>query len=43
MFFDAERKFGFIVIINGVRDPSMRTAVNQALYEHFIGPLSARN
>ncbi|WP_343264179.1 serine hydrolase domain-containing protein [Luteimonas qiangzhengi] len=43
MFFDADRKYGFIVITNGVRDPELRGAVNRALYEHFIGPLSSRN
>lgn len=43
MFFDPGRKYGFIVITNGARDPGIREAVNRALYEHFIAPLSARN
>ncbi|AOH35553.2 serine hydrolase domain-containing protein [Luteimonas sp. JM171] len=43
MFFDADRKYGFVVITNGVRDPDLRAAVNQALHAHFIGPLSSRN
>lgn len=43
MFFDPERKYGFIVITNGVRDPRLRTEVNRALHEHFIGPVSSRN
>ena len=43
MFFDADGKYGFIVITNGVRDPELRTAVNRALYARFIGPLSSRN
>lgn len=38
MFFDADRKYGFIVITNGTRDPEVRTAVNRALHTHFITP-----
>lgn len=37
MFFDPVRKYGFVVITNGTRDPAVRTAVNRALYDHFIG------
>jgi CubicO group peptidase (beta-lactamase class C family) len=36
MFFDPERKYGFIVMTNGTRDMEVRTEVNRALYEHFI-------
>jgi len=36
MFFDRERKYGFVVITNGARDVEVRTEVNRALYEHFI-------
>ena len=36
MFFDAERKYGFVVITNGTRDENVRTAVNRALHGHFI-------
>ena len=43
MFFDAEGKYGFVVITNGTRDPNVRTDVNRALYRHFIGPLNSRN
>ena len=40
MFFDAEKKYGFVVITNGSRgEEAFRTAVNRALHEHFIaGP-----
>lgn len=40
MFFDAEKKYGFVVISNGSRGgEAFRTAVNRALYRHFIaGP-----
>lgn len=37
MFFEPEKKFGFVVITNGTRDMAVRTAVNRALYAHFIG------
>ncbi|MGY0799421.1 serine hydrolase domain-containing protein [Lysobacter sp. A286] len=36
MFFDAEKKYGFVVITNGTRDMEVRTEVNRALYQHFI-------
>lgn len=36
MFFEPEKKFGFVVITNGTRDVEVRTLVNRALYEHFI-------
>ena len=36
MFFDPEKKYGFVVITNGTRDMEVRTEVNRALYEHFI-------
>lgn len=36
MFFDAQRKYGFVVITNGTRDMSVRSEVNRALYQHFI-------
>jgi CubicO group peptidase (beta-lactamase class C family) len=36
MFFDPERKYGFIVMTNGTRDMEVRTEVNRVLYEHFI-------
>jgi CubicO group peptidase (beta-lactamase class C family) len=36
MFFDPERKYGFIVMTNGTRHMEVRTEVNRALYEHFI-------
>ncbi|MGY1426356.1 serine hydrolase domain-containing protein [Lysobacter sp. A289] len=36
MFFDAEKKYGFVVITNGTRDTEVRTEVNRALYQHFI-------
>lgn len=36
MFFDVERKYGFVVIINGTRDPAVRTAVNKTLHRYFI-------
>ena len=40
MFFDAERKYGFVVITNGSRgEEALRTAVNRALHEHFIAGL----
>ena len=40
MFFDAEKKYGFVVITNGSRGgEAFRTAVNRALHGHFIaGP-----
>lgn len=37
MFFDPERKYGFVVITNGARDPEIRTKVNRVLYAHFVG------
>jgi D-alanyl-D-alanine carboxypeptidase len=36
MFFDGERKYGFVVITNGTRDVGVREAVNRTLYEYFI-------
>lgn len=36
MFFDPEKKYGFVVITNGTRDMEVRTEVNRALYQHFI-------
>lgn len=36
MFFDPEKKYGFVVITNGTRDMEVRAEVNRALYEHFI-------
>lgn len=36
MFFDAAEKYGFVVITNGTQDMEVRTAVNRALYMHFI-------
>ncbi|GGK14807.1 hypothetical protein GCM10011394_25040 [Luteimonas terricola] len=36
MFFDAEAKYGFVVMTNGTRDTGIRDEVNRALYEHFI-------
>ncbi|HZW19472.1 MAG TPA: serine hydrolase domain-containing protein [Luteimonas sp.] len=36
MFFDPEKKYGFVVITNGTRDMEVRTEVNRALYEYFI-------
>lgn len=36
MFFDPARGYGFVVITNGTRDMEVRTAVNRALYRHFI-------
>ena len=40
MFFDAEKKYGFVVITNGSRGgEAFRTAVNRTLHGHFIaGP-----
>lgn len=47
MFFDEDRRYGFVVITNGARDPEVRTAVNRMLYRHFIegggDPLRPRN
>jgi D-alanyl-D-alanine carboxypeptidase len=43
MFFEPEKKFGFVVITNGTRDMAVRTAVNRALYQHFVaGTADAR-
>lgn len=36
MFFDAEKKYGFVVVTNGTRDMGIRDEVNRVLYEHFI-------
>ena len=36
MYFDREKKYGFVVITNGTRDMQVRTEVNRALYRHFI-------
>lgn len=36
MFFDVEKKYGFVVITNGTRDMRVRDEVNGALHEHFI-------
>src|SRR5690606_27448435 len=36
MFFDRDKKYGFLVITNGTRDVEVRTEVNRALYQHFI-------
>lgn len=36
MFFDADRKYGFVVITNGTRDPIVRDEINRELYRHFI-------
>ena len=42
MFFDAEKKYGFVVITNGSRgEEAFRTAVNRALHEHFIADPAA--
>ncbi len=36
MYFNPEKKYGFVVITNGTRDVQVRTEVNRALYQHFI-------
>lgn len=36
MYFNPEKKYGFVVITNGARDVRLRTEVNRALYQHFI-------
>lgn len=41
MFFDAQRKYGFVVMINGTRDPEVRDEVNRALHAHFIAGSTA--
>ncbi len=42
MFFEPEKKYGFVVITNGSRgEEAFRTAVNRALYAHFIAEAAA--
>ena len=41
MFFEPEKKYGFVVITNGTRDVQFRDEVNRALYEHFIADARA--
>lgn len=36
MYFNREKKYGFVVITNGTRDMQVRTEVNRALHQHFI-------
>ena len=36
MFFDAEKKYGFVVMTNGTRDMGIRDEVNRVLFDHFI-------
>lgn len=36
MYFDPDKKFGFVVITNGTRDLQVRTEANRVLYQHFI-------
>ena len=43
MFFDGERKYGFVVIANGTRDADVREAVNRTLYEYFIAGAGERS
>ena len=41
MFFDPQRKFGFVVVTNGIRDVWFRDEVNRALYAHSIAGSAA--
>lgn len=41
MFFEPEKKYGFVVITNGTRDVQVRDEVNRALYAHFIADAPA--
>jgi len=41
MFFEPEKKYGFVVITNGTRDVQFRDEVNRALYAHFIADAPA--
>jgi CubicO group peptidase (beta-lactamase class C family) len=43
MFFDGERKYGFVVIANGTRDAGVREAVSRTLYEYFIAGAGGRS
>ena len=42
MYFNPEKKYGFVVITNGTRDVRMRTEVNRVLYQYFIVDAAGR-